>query len=213
MLNGISPVFKSTWGNRLPRRVSVRRKSFVDLFSGVGYDSCPVVFSVHWAQLLRCGGKCCFRVRDSFNYGFYYPENERPRDYGFFMLVKSLGGTSAGRIFDSIAAYVSHNCLLACDNEKVYWLVDVHEDGSIDVVDRFGVFYHVTEDGGKVLLDRNMMMDKSMALLKEIDSRYPVKGGTDSRMIWSMKVETRLREIGLSIEGKLSKYGRKIDNG
>ena len=192
---------------------SYGRRSFVDLFSGVGYDSCPVVSRVHWAQMLKYGGKCCFRVRDNFDYGFYYPQEECPRDYGFFMLVKSLGGTSIGRIFDSIAAYLSHNCLLACDNEKVYWLVDVYEDGSIDVVDRFGAFFHVTEDGGKVLLDRNMMMDKSMALLKEIDCRYPVKGGTGYREIWDMKVDTRFREVYLRIEGKLSKYCRKIGKG
>ena len=189
---------------------SFGRKSFVDLFSGVGYNSCPVLFSVNWAQLLRCGRRCYFRVRDSFDYGFYYPENEKPRDYGFFMLVKSLGGNSIGRIFDSIAAYVSHNCLLACDNEKVYWLVDVYEDGSIDVVDRFVVFYHVTEDGGKVLLDRNMMMGKSMALLNEIDYRYPVKGGTDPRVIWGMKVDTRFREVYMRIEGKLREYVKEI---
>ena len=57
------------------------------------------------------------------------------------------------------------------------------------------------------------MMGKSMALLKEIDCRYPVKGGTDHRGIWDMKVDTRFREVYLRIEGKLSKYCRKIGKG
>ena len=82
---------------------SFGRRSFVDLFSGVGYDSCPVVSRVHWAQMLKYGGKCCFRVRDNFDYGFYYPQDEWPRDYGFFMLVKALGGAQ-GQASDILIA-------------------------------------------------------------------------------------------------------------
>ena len=63
------------------------------------------------------------------------------------------------------------------DNERAYWLYDVHEDGSIDVIDRQGNAYHVMPDGTREKLNRCDILEQSMSILKEIAIQYRKNGG------------------------------------
>ena len=63
------------------------------------------------------------------------------------------------------------------DNERAYWLYDVHEDSSLDVIDRQGNAYHVMPDGTREKLNRCDILEQSMSILKEIAIQYRKKGG------------------------------------
>ena len=63
------------------------------------------------------------------------------------------------------------------DNERAYWLYDVHEDGSIDVIDRQCNAYHVMPDGTKEKLNRCDILERSQAILKDIAIQYRKGGG------------------------------------
>lgn len=63
------------------------------------------------------------------------------------------------------------------DNERAYWLYDVHEDGSVDVIDRLANCYHVMPDGTKEKLNCCAILERSQSIQKEIANRYKASGG------------------------------------
>ena len=189
--------------------VSGDSRIYVDIPYGTDYFFRPRKMMISWAEVLVFGDRMCFRLKDRFDYGVFYSAGGHVVDYGFYMLVNNVGGMPMRRTFESVAADLSCLCLLRCDNERAYWIVDIHEDGSIDVVDRRCLFYHVTEDGGKTPLDRNMMMEKSMALLNLIDSRHPARECKDPEEAKGIKLTIRNMEVTSLIAQKRREYVKK----
>ena len=116
------------------------------------------------------------RLKDPFVYGnidegrYFAPI----RDWGCFYEV-SLSKYSSD--IERYAVDTDTVIIFKGDNERAYWLYDVHEDGSLDVIDRQGNAYHVAPDGTREKLNRCEMLERSVSVLKEIAGQYRKEGG------------------------------------
>ncbi|MGN0310802.1 MAG: hypothetical protein ACI4C3_09525 [Bacteroides sp.] len=92
------------------------------------------------------------------------------------------------------------------DNERAYFLYDVHEDNSIDVIDRFGNGYHVTADGKRESLNRLTLLNQSLKVLHDISSEYKEAGGDPTDKLAAMNFRNRLLHYHLSDKLKAFLY-------
>ncbi|MGN0309057.1 MAG: DEAD/DEAH box helicase, partial [Bacteroides sp.] len=151
-------------------------KEYLDMWSGQIYYNLPRIISTEGPQLIATANDgLLLRLKDPFVYGriegglYANPVKE----YGYFYLV-SLSITRPE--VDSFAVDTSKLIVLKGDNERAYWLYDVHDDGSIDVIDRQGNGYHVTPDVKREKLNRCQILECSLSVLREIAIRYKSEG-------------------------------------
>ena len=190
------------------------RKEYVDLLNGLRYEALPKVVEKDGLQLLMVDLKgLVLRLKDPFMYGEIREGNYyAPRDWGYFYEVH----LSKGR--GDVECYaVDTNTMIVFkgDNERAYWLYDVHEDGSVEVIDRMNNCYHVYPDGKKEKLNRFAILEQSVVKLKEIDKMYRAKGGNLDDGFERMWFRNRVVSEGLEekIKTFIVKGGFLDDNG
>lgn len=116
------------------------------------------------------------RLKDPFIYGsinedaYFKPVKEY--NYFYMIYMKGFKADVERYAVDTLTLIV-----IKGDNERAYWLYDVHEDGSIDVIDRQCNAYHVMPDGTKEKLNRCDILEHSQTVLKEIAIQYRKEGG------------------------------------
>lgn len=87
-------------------------------------------------------------------------------------------------------------CLVANDDERYYWLAGTLPDGSIYVMDSEEIFYHVSPDSSKELVDRQVVRDAFLQDAAQSAFNYssigkhatPVKIGSK----WGLKLDDKL---------------------
>ena len=150
---------------------------YIDLLSGQIYYDLPRIVSEKEPQLMRASSNgLILRLKDPFVYGsinedeYFKPVNEF--NYFYMIYMKGFKADVERYAVDTLTLIV-----IKGDNERAYWLYDVHEDGSIDVIDRQCNAYHVMPDGTKEKLNRCDILEHSQAVLKEIAIQYKKEGG------------------------------------
>ncbi len=160
--------------------VAVERNNdqkYIDLLNGQTYYDRPTLDAKGELQLVRtvCDG-WLLRLKDSFLYGRINDEScdEPIKEYGYFyrICLSKCNGNVDGYAVDTRTLIV-----LKGDNERAYWLYDVHEDGGLDVIDRQGNCYRVLPDGTRERLSRCAILERSRSVLKEIANQYKAAGG------------------------------------
>ena len=150
---------------------------YIDLLSGQIYYDLPRIVSEKEPQLMRASSNgLILRLKDPFVYGsinedaYFKPVKEY--NYFYMIYMKGFKADVERYAVDTLTLIV-----IKGDNERAYWLYDVHEDGSIDVIDRQCNAYHVMPDGTKEKLNRCDILEHSQAVLKEIAIQYRKEGG------------------------------------
>ena len=150
---------------------------YIDLLSGQIYYDLPRIVSEKEPQLMRASSNgLILRLKDPFIYGsinedaYFKPVKEY--NYFYMIYMKGFKADVERYAVDTLTLIV-----IKGDNERAYWLYDVHEDGSIDVIDRQCNAYHVMPDGTKEKLNRCDILEHSQAVLKEIAIQYRKEGG------------------------------------
>ena len=150
---------------------------YIDLLSGQIYYDLPRIVSEKEPQLMRASSNgLILRLKDPFVYGsinedaYFKPIKEY--NYFYMIYMKGFKADVERYAVDTLTLIV-----IKGDNERAYWLYDVHEDGSIDVIDRQCNAYHVMPDGTKEKLNRCDILEHSQTVLKEIAIQYRKEGG------------------------------------
>ena len=150
---------------------------YIDLLSGKPYYHLPTLVTRGEIQLIKVAiDGWLLRMKDPFDYGsvnFDYCSRTIEEYEYFYMLYLS---NDRGNM-DCYAVNTKILIVFKGNNERAYWLYDVHEDGSIDVIDRQCNAYHVMPDGTREKLNRCDILEQSMSILKEIAIQYRKKGG------------------------------------
>ena len=151
--------------------------NYIDLLSGQIYYDLPRIVSEKEPQLMRASSNgLILRLKDPFVYGsinedaYFKPVKEY--NYFYMIYMKGFKADVERYAVDTLTLIV-----IKGDNERAYWLYDVHEDGSIDVIDRQCNAYHVMPDGTKEKLNRCDILEHSQTVLKEIAIQYKKEGG------------------------------------
>lgn len=178
---------------------------YIDLLSGQRYETLPEVISREGLQLLKTvHDGLMLRLKDPFVYGnidegrYFAPI----RDWGYFYEV-SLSKYKAD--IERYAVDTDTVIIFKGDNERAYWLYDVHEDGSLDVIDRQSNAYHVTPDGTREKLNRCDILERSMSVLKEIANQYKASGGNPDDNFDKMRFRNRVLHNRLADKMKAMK--------
>ena len=189
--------------------VQVERVGFaeyIDLLSGRRFSTLPKIVTSEDPQMIcTTADSLALRLKDSFCYGTISRTacQCRPRDYGYFNLI---GLIDCQCEMKNYAVDTSTLVVFKGDNERAYFLYDVHEDNSIDVIDRFGNGYHVTADGKRESLNRLTLLNQSIKVLHEISSEYKEAGGDPTDMLAAMNFRNRLLHYHLSDKLKAFLY-------
>lgn len=164
---------------------------YIDLLSGQIYSTLPKIIADPEPQMIyTMGDSLTLRLKDPFFYGtvsrlgYQYQR----QDFGYFYLISI---TNCPCEMKNYAVDTNTLIVFKGDNERAYFLYDVHEDGSIDVIDRLGNGYHVTPDGQREPLNRCTILEHSLPLLKEIGSRYKKSGGDPNDGLEAMNYRNR----------------------
>lgn len=178
---------------------------YIDLLSGQRYETLPEVISREGLQLLKTvHDGLMLRLKDPFVYGniderrYFAPI----RDWGYFYEV-SLSKYKAD--IERYAVDTDTVIIFKGDNERAYWLYDVHEDGSLDVIDRQSNAYHVTPHGTREKLNRCAILERSMSVLKEIANQYKASGGNPDDNFDKMRFRNRVLHNRLADKMKAMK--------
>ena len=150
---------------------------YIDLLSGKPYYHLPTLVTRGEIQLIKVAiDGWLLRMKDPFDYGsvnFDYCSRSIEEYEYFYMLYLS---NDSGNM-DGYAVNTKILIVFKGDNERAYWLYDVHEDSSLDVIDRQGNAYHVMPDGTREKLNRCDILERSQAILKDIAIQYRKEGG------------------------------------
>ena len=150
---------------------------YIDLLSGKPYYHLPTLVTRGEIQLIKVSiDGWLLRMKDPFDYGsvnFDYCSRSIEEYEYFYMLYLS---NDSGNM-DGYAVNTKILIVFKGDNERAYWLYDVHEDSSLDVIDRQGNAYHVMPDGTREKLNRCDILERSQAILKDIAIQYRKEGG------------------------------------
>ena len=152
-------------------------RDYIDLLSGQLYYDLPEVTSDRGIQLIRTTSDgWMLRLKEPFIYGHVNYEScvDPIKEYGHFHMV--ILSDNRGDV-DSYAVDTNMLIVFKGDSGRAYWLYDVHEDGSLDVIDRRGNACHVRPDGTREKLNRCAMLERSRSILREIANRYRKAGG------------------------------------
>lgn len=178
---------------------------YIDLLSGQRYETLPEVISREGLQLLKTvHDGLMLRLKDPFVYGnidegrYFAPI----RDWGYFYEVNL---TKYKADIERYAVDTDKVIIFKGDNERAYWLYDVHEDGSLDVIDRQSNAYHVTPDGTREKLNRCDILERSMSVLKEIANQYKASGGNPDDNFDKMRFRNRVLHNRLADKMKAMK--------
>ena len=151
---------------------------YIDLLSGKPYYHLPTLVTRGEIQLIKVAiDGWLLRMKDPFDYGsvnFDYCSRSIEEYEYFYMLYLS---NDRGNM-DGYAVNTKILIVFKGDNERAYWLYDVHEDSSLDVIDRQGNTYHVMPDGTREKLNRCDILERSQAILKDIAIQYRKEGGS-----------------------------------
>ena len=150
---------------------------YIDLLSGKPYYNLPTLVTRGEIQLIKVAiDGWLLRMKDPFDYGsvnFDYC-SRAINEYEYFYMLHLLNDRGN---MDSYAVDTRMLIVFKGDNERAYWLYDVHEDSSLDVIDRQGNAYHVMPDGTREKLNRYDILERSQAVLKDIAIQYRKEGG------------------------------------
>ena len=150
---------------------------YIDLLSGKPYYHLPTLVTRGELQLIKVAiDGWLLRLKDPFDYGSlnYDLCSRTINEYEYFYML--FLSNDRGNM-DGYAVNTKMLIVFKGDNERAYWLYDVHEDGSLDVIDRQGNAYHVMPDGKREKLNRCDILERSMSILKEIAIQYRKEGG------------------------------------
>ena len=150
---------------------------YIDLLSGKPYYHLPTLVTKGEIQLIKVAiDGWLLRMKDPFDYGSVNLDycSRTIEEYEYFYMLYLLNDRGN---MDGYAVNTKILIVFKGNNERAYWLYDVHEDGSIDVIDRQGNAYHVKPDGTREKLNRCDILEQSMSILKEIAIQYRKKGG------------------------------------
>ena len=183
---------------------------YIDLLSGQIYYDLPRIVSEKEPQLMRASSNgLILRLKDPFVYGsinedeYFKPVNEF--NYFYMIYMKGFKADVERYAVDTLTLIV-----IKGDNERAYWLYDVHEDGSIDVIDRQCNAYHVMPDGTKEKLNRCDILEHSQAVLKEIAIQYRKEGGDPNDQYNMYHFRNRILHNRLSEKLKVLKNKHKL---
>ena len=158
-------------------------EDYIDVLSGQAYYDLPVIVSSGEPQLMRTADDgLILRLKDPFVYGRVEGMNclfHPVKDYGYFYVVCL---TKCRGDVEGYAVDTSKLVVFKGDNERAYWLYDVHADGSIEVIDRMGNSYRALPDGTREKLNRCTILERSLSVLKEIADRYRTEGREPDRL-------------------------------
>ena len=150
---------------------------YIDLLSGKPYYHLPTLVTRGEIQLIKVAiDGLLLRMKDPFDYGsvnFDYC-SRTIEEYEYFYMLYLLNDRGN---MDGYAVNTKILIVFKGDNERAYWLYDVHEDSSLDVIDRQGNAYHVMPDGTREKLNRCDILERSQAILKDIAIQYRKEGG------------------------------------
>ena len=184
--------------------------NYIDLLSGQIYYDLPRIVSEKEPQLMRASSNgLILRLKDPFVYGsidedaYFKPVKEY--NY-FYMIYMSVYKADVERYAVNTLTLI----VIKGDNERAYWLYDVHEDGSIDVIDRQCNAYHVMPDGTKEKLNRCDILEHSQAVLKEIAIQYRKEGGDPNDQYIMYRFRNRILHNRLSEKLKVLKNKHKL---
>lgn len=176
-----------------------KSQDYIDLLSGQTYSEMPKLVSTAEPQLLRTfTDGLMVRLKDPFVYGRINDEScyNPIREYVYFY---EIALSKCRCEMDGYAVDTFTLIVFKGNNDCAYWLFDVHDDRSIDVIDRHGNCYHATPDGTREKLSRHDILERSQTVLKEIDNLYRKRGRKDGdryeRMCFrNMIIKTRLAD-------------------
>lgn len=174
------------YSEKFVRVERARCAEYIDLLSGQSYSTRPKVLSSEELQMIYTEpDSLTLRLKDPFFYGTISSMvyRCRPKEYGYFYLI---GLINCQCEMKNYAVDTSTLVVFKGDNERAYFLYDVHGDNSIDVIDRFGNSYHVTPDGKKAPLNRLLLLNQSLKVLNEISTEYKQFGGDPTDALVAM---------------------------
>ncbi|MGN0280688.1 MAG: DEAD/DEAH box helicase [Prevotella sp.] len=169
---------------------------YIDLLNGQVYFELPEIVSTKEPRVIctKSDGKV-LRLKDQFIYGAIKDIDE----YEYFYMIYT--SRYRGDV-DNYAVDTDTLIVLKGDDERAYWLYDVQDDGSIDVIDRSGNCYRVMRDGRKEKLNRCFVLESSLTLLKEIANQYKKEGRESDRLSeWKYRNAVLYRRISGKLEG------------
>ena len=123
---------------------------YTDLRTNRAYRERPVVFSYGGIELLRVGESFHSRTRKAY-VSMYGLHKDSLCFHGFYLKIPDYRVPKSCRLVDPVwtTLFDVFACVLAGDDEEVYWCCGRLADRSIVVMDGDGNYYHVEKGRGK----------------------------------------------------------------
>ena len=123
---------------------------YTDLRTNRAYRESPVVFSYGGIELLRVGESFHSRTRKAY-VSMYGLHKDSLCFHGFYLKIPDYRVPKSCRLVDPVwtTLFDVFACVLAGDDEEVYWCCGRLADRSIVVMDGDGNYYHVEKGRGK----------------------------------------------------------------
>ena len=192
--------------------------SYMDMKTGRTYREKPVVFSYGGVELLRVGETFHSRTKKA-----YASMNGLHKDsicfYEYYLKIPDYRVPKSCKLVDSVWSTVFDvfACLLARDDEEVYWCCGRLADRSIVVMDGAGRYYHVEKGKRKRYIATNLPrpgeqdFDTAVKKLKEEAGQRAEETDRQKRRNEEAKRRKRLEEIRDALPYRMGmKWGLKL---
>ncbi|KAA5305829.1 ATP-dependent helicase, partial [Phocaeicola dorei] len=192
--------------------------SYMDMKTGRTYREKPVVFSYGGVKLLRVGETFHSRTKKA-----YASMNGLHKDsicfYEYYLKIPDYRVPKSCKLVDSVWSTVFDvfACLLAGDDEEVYWCCGRLADRSIVVMDGAGRYYHVEKGKRKRYIATNLPrpgeqdFDTAVKKLKEEAGQRAEETDRQKRRNEEAKRRKRLEEIRDALPYRMGmKWGLKL---
>ena len=192
--------------------------SYMDMKTGRTYREKPVVFSYGGVELLRVGETFHSRTKKA-----YASMNGLHKDsicfYEYYLKIPDYRVPKSCKLVDSVWSTVFDvfACLLAGDDEEVYWCCGRLADRSIVVMDGAGRYYHVEKGKRKRYIAANLPepgeqdFDTAVKKLKEEAGQRAEETDRQKRRNEEAKRRKRLEEIRDALPYRMGmKWGLKL---
>ena len=192
--------------------------SYMDMKTGRIYREKPVVFSYGGVKLLRVGETFHSRTKKA-----YASMNGLHKDsicfYEYYLKIPDYRVPKSCKLVDSVWSTVFDvfACLLAGDDEEVYWCCGRLADRSIVVMDGAGRYYHVEKGKRKRYIAANLPepgeqdFDTAVKKLKEEAGQRAEETDRQKRRNEEAKRRKRLEEIRDALPYRMGmKWGLKL---
>ena len=192
--------------------------SYMDMKTGRTYREKPVVFSYGGVELLRVGETFHSRTKKA-----YASMNGLHKDsicfYEYYLKIPDYRVPKSCKLVDSVWSTVFDvfACLLAGDDEEVYWCCGRLADRSIVVMDGAGRYYHVEKGKRKRYIATNFPrpgeqdFDTAVKKLKEEAGQRAEETDRQKRRNEEAKRRKRLEEIRDALPYRMGmKWGLKL---